>query len=100
RVDGTRRARAEHARKTRHQESDRIPGHRKAGIIASPSCKLSSMKKARSFLPRGAALVAAMDDVRSEVPDASVLVRGNTIEAVGHATALPSHADEVIDCRN
>jgi cytosine/adenosine deaminase-related metal-dependent hydrolase len=34
------------------------------------------------------------------VPDASVLVRGNTIEAVGHATALPSHADEVIDCRN
>jgi cytosine/adenosine deaminase-related metal-dependent hydrolase len=57
------------------------------------------MPQSRTLLLRGATLVAAMDDARSEVPDASVLVRGNTIEAIGPAATLPAHADEVIDCR-
>lgn len=41
-----------------------------------------------------------MDDARSELRDASVLVHGNVIEAVGPAHTLPTGADEVIDARN
>ncbi len=53
----------------------------------------------RTLLVRDAALVATLDDARREIPDASVLVRGNAIEAVGPAAALPRTADELIDAR-
>ncbi len=51
----------------------------------------------RTLLLRNATLVATMDDARREIADGSVLVRGNAIEAVGPAAALPASADEVID---
>jgi 8-oxoguanine deaminase len=53
----------------------------------------------RTLLVRDAALVATVDDGRRELADASVLVRGNRIEAVGPAAALPRAADEVVDAR-
>jgi len=52
-----------------------------------------------TLLIRGASLVATFDDQRREIPDASVLVRGNRIEAVGPAAGLPQSAIEVIDAR-
>ncbi|HET9599143.1 MAG TPA: 8-oxoguanine deaminase [Anaeromyxobacteraceae bacterium] len=51
------------------------------------------------MLVRGAALVATLDDARRELADASVLVRGGAIEAVGPAAELPRTADEVVDAR-
>jgi 8-oxoguanine deaminase len=54
---------------------------------------------ARTLLVRDAALVATLDDAGRELPGASVLVRGNRIEAVGRADELPRTADEVIDAR-
>jgi cytosine/adenosine deaminase-related metal-dependent hydrolase len=54
---------------------------------------------ARTLLVRDAALVATLDGDRRELRDASVLVRGNRIEAVGPAATLPRQADEVIDAR-
>lgn len=54
---------------------------------------------ARTLLIRDAALVATCDDARRELRDASVLVRGGRVEAVGPAAALPREADEVIDAR-
>ena len=53
-----------------------------------------------TLLIRNARVVATMDDARSELRDASVLVHGNVIEAVGPAHTLPTGADEVIDARN
>jgi cytosine/adenosine deaminase-related metal-dependent hydrolase len=53
----------------------------------------------RTLLIRDAAVVATFDDERRELPDASVLVRGNLIEAVGPAAELPRTADEVVDAR-
>ena len=52
---------------------------------------------ATTLLIKNASVVATMDDVRTELADASVLIRGNVIEAVGPADALPAQADEVID---
>ena len=53
-----------------------------------------------TLLIRNARVVATMDDARSEMRDASVLVRGNVIEAIGPAHTLPTEASEVIDARN
>jgi 8-oxoguanine deaminase len=52
-----------------------------------------------TLLVRDAALVATFDDDRRELAGASILVRGNVIEALGPAAALPRTADEVIDAR-
>ncbi len=52
-----------------------------------------------TLLIRDATLVATQDDARREIPDGSVLVRGNRIEAVGPAADLPRTADAVIDAR-
>ena len=51
----------------------------------------------RTLLLRHAAVVATMDDARTEIPDGAVLVRGDAIAAVGPTALLPSDADEVID---
>ncbi|HVO18053.1 MAG TPA: 8-oxoguanine deaminase [Anaeromyxobacter sp.] len=53
----------------------------------------------RTLLVREAALVATLDDAGRELAQASVLVRGNRIEAVGPSAELPRTADEVIDAR-
>jgi 8-oxoguanine deaminase len=50
----------------------------------------------RRTLFRNALVVATMDDARREIPDASVLVEGNRIKAVGQGDFV---ADEVIDVR-
>jgi 8-oxoguanine deaminase len=55
--------------------------------------------RAKTLLVRDAALVATMDDARRELADASILIRGNVVEAVGPAAELPLTADEVIDAR-
>jgi cytosine/adenosine deaminase-related metal-dependent hydrolase len=55
--------------------------------------------RARTLLVRDAALVATLDGGRRELAGASVWVRGNRIEAVGPAAALPRDADEVVDAR-
>jgi cytosine/adenosine deaminase-related metal-dependent hydrolase len=57
------------------------------------------MAEPRTLLIRDATLVATFDDARRELPGASVLVRGNLVEAVGPAADLPRTADEVIDAR-
>ena len=54
---------------------------------------------ANTLLVRDADLVATLDGERRELRGASVLVRGNRIEAVGAAAELPRNADEVIDAR-
>jgi cytosine/adenosine deaminase-related metal-dependent hydrolase len=53
----------------------------------------------RTLLIRDATCVATLDADRRELADASVLVRGGVIEAIGPAAALPRTADEVIDAR-
>ena len=53
----------------------------------------------KTLLIRNAACVATFDDARTELRDASVLVRGHRVEAVGPAAELPQQADEVIDAR-
>jgi len=53
----------------------------------------------RRLLIYNAARVATFDDGRRELVDASVLVRGQFIEAIGPASELPRTADEVIDAR-
>ena len=52
-----------------------------------------------TLLIRNAQCVATFDDARSELQDASVLVRDGRIEAIGPASTLPQQADEVIDAR-
>jgi cytosine/adenosine deaminase-related metal-dependent hydrolase len=52
-----------------------------------------------TLLIRDAALIATCDGERRELASASILIRGNRIEAIGPATALPQAADEVIDAR-
>ncbi len=52
-----------------------------------------------TLLIRHARCIATMDDARTEWRDASLLVRGHRIEAIGPAAALPQTADEVIDAR-
>jgi len=57
----------------------------------------------KTLLIRNAHCVATFDDAdparARELRDASVLVRGNLIEAIGPADTLPQSADEVIDAR-
>jgi 8-oxoguanine deaminase len=53
-----------------------------------------------TLLIRNASLVATFDDARRELRDTSILVRGNVIESIGPAAALPATADEVIDARD
>jgi len=53
----------------------------------------------RTLLVRDAACIATQDDARLELRDASILVRGNTIAAIGPADQLPREADEVIDAK-
>jgi len=53
----------------------------------------------KTLLIRNAACIATQDDARTELRNASILVRGNLIEAIGPADAMPLMADEVIDAR-
>ena len=57
----------------------------------------------KTLLIRNAHCIATFDHadrLRSrELRDASVLVRGNLIEAIGLAAELPQTADEVLDAR-
>lgn len=53
-----------------------------------------------TLLIRQARCVATLDDDRHEWRDASILVRGSRIEAVGPAADLPATAEVVIDARN
>ena len=57
------------------------------------------MVQPRTLLLRDAAVIATMDDARTEIAGGSVLIRDRVVEAVGPAALLPSTADEVIDCR-
>jgi len=52
-----------------------------------------------TLLIRNATCVATFDDARSELRNASVLVRDNVIEALGPADEIAQAADEVIDAR-
>jgi len=52
-----------------------------------------------TLLIRDARCVATFDDRRSELRDASILIRDHVVEAIGPADALPREADEVIDAR-
>ncbi len=52
-----------------------------------------------TLLIRNARCIASMDGARRELRDASILVRGHRIEAMGPAHELPAEADEVIDAR-
>ena len=51
----------------------------------------------RTVLFKNALVVATMDDTRREIKDASVLVEGNRIQAIGPSHDLPQTADEVIN---
>jgi 8-oxoguanine deaminase len=51
----------------------------------------------RTVLFKNAVVVVTMDDARREIKNASVLVEGNRIKAVGPSQDLPQTADEVID---
>ena len=53
----------------------------------------------KTLLIRRAACVATFDDDRREWRDASIFIRGRTVEAIGPADDLPEVADEVIDAR-
>jgi 8-oxoguanine deaminase len=53
----------------------------------------------RTLLLRHATLVATFDDAARTYDDGAVLLRGNTIEAVGPTAALTAQADEVVDAR-
>ncbi len=50
-----------------------------------------------TLLLKNAAIVATMDDERRELTDASIFIRGNRIEAIGHSSELPDETDETID---
>jgi cytosine/adenosine deaminase-related metal-dependent hydrolase len=52
-----------------------------------------------TLLIRDARAVATLDEERREIADASILIRGNLIEAIGPAAELPRSADDVIDAR-
>ena len=53
----------------------------------------------RTLLLRHATCVATLDGAGRELHDASILLRGNQVEALGPAAELPDSADEVIDAR-
>lgn len=50
-----------------------------------------------TILLRHATVVVTMDDERREIPDGTVLLDGNRIDAVGPTSQLPDSADQVID---
>jgi 8-oxoguanine deaminase len=54
----------------------------------------------KTLLIKNARVLVTMDDERREIADGAVFIRGHVIEQVGHSTALPQHADEVIDACN
>ncbi|MDO5290001.1 MAG: 8-oxoguanine deaminase [Pseudomonadota bacterium] len=54
----------------------------------------------KTLLIRHARCIATMDDAGTELENASILVRGPLIEAIGPASDLPAEADEVIDARH
>jgi cytosine/adenosine deaminase-related metal-dependent hydrolase len=70
-----------------------------AGAPGGPAAPPRPAAGGRTLLVRDAAVVATCDDERRELREASVLVRGGRVEAVGSAAALPREADEVIDAR-
>jgi len=53
----------------------------------------------RTMLLKNADVVVTMDAERREIRNGSVLIKGNTIIAVGKAVELPQTADEVIDLK-
>ena len=53
-----------------------------------------------TLLLRHASMVATMDGTDRELRDASVLIRGQTIAAIGPAAELAVDADQVLDCRD
>jgi cytosine/adenosine deaminase-related metal-dependent hydrolase len=52
-----------------------------------------------TLLIRNATYLATLDEAGRELHGASVLLRGNRVEAIGPAVDLPATADEVIDAR-
>ena len=52
-----------------------------------------------TLLIRNADCIATLDDARTELRGASILVRDGFVEAIGPADALPLMADRVIDAR-
>mgnify|MGYP003557018026 CR=1 FL=1 len=52
----------------------------------------------RSVLFKNAMVVATMDEMLREIPNASVLVKGNRIAAVGPASELPQVAEDAFEC--
>ena len=59
--------------------------------------------ESKTLLIRNARCIATFDHAEPsqarELRDASILIRGNLIEAIGPATDLPQSADEVLDAR-
>ncbi len=53
----------------------------------------------RTLLLKNAECVVCMDADRREIRNASILIKGNQIVAVGEAGSLPDSADEIIDLR-
>src|SRR5262250_283545 len=53
----------------------------------------------RSLLIRHAALLVAMDDANTRLPDGAIYVVDNAIQQVGPSDQLPQQADVVIDAR-
>jgi cytosine/adenosine deaminase-related metal-dependent hydrolase len=53
-----------------------------------------------SLLVRHAALLVAMDDADTRIPDGAVYVEDNVIQQVGPSDALPDMADTVIEARD
>ena len=57
------------------------------------------MNVGNTLLIRNAKVIVTQDETLGEIADASILLRGNLIEAIGPANTLPHTADEVIDAR-
>ncbi|RZI43764.1 8-oxoguanine deaminase [Herbaspirillum sp. HC18] len=58
------------------------------------------MHSSKTLLIRNAHVLVTMDEVRREIRDGAVFIRGNVIEQVGLSADLPQEADEVIDARH
>lgn len=57
------------------------------------------MAPAPTLLIRNARRIETFDDAQTTYDGASILVRGNVIEAIGPVAALPAQADNVIEAR-
>ena len=64
--------------------------------LVAPSATVDSQ---RTLLLKNADVVVTMDASRREIKNGSILIKGNTIAAVGKAIELPQTADEVIDMK-